>query len=776
MKTLKEMMAPNKHPVIQAIQRANQSKKFVRADAAPSTVPGVKKVGAGVYGSVYEKNANSVVKVYHDPAYHEFVKYAKANQDDPHLPKIHSSGKIKGTPYHYVKMEKLDDVSINGIPKGYSHVLSINHETSGEPKDMKTMLHHDPVGKELAKKNPTLHKSMDKLLDHFPNGGFDLHGSNMMVRKSTGHIVITDPITSSGRSENDLHEMITLNKHPNATPFKTSVDGTKPQTAYDISPKLHAAGLGNSSRFRMAGSGYFGVAMHDKKHGNVVKIHADPAYNTFIKFAKENQDDPHLPKIQAMGKIKGTPYHYVKMEKLVHHTSLSSDGDTHPDVGKLTNALRYYKGAKYQDHTIKFGHQLHHMLTQTDQGHQIQQQYPGLHKTLTKFAQQHPNHMLDLHSGNFMVREKTKHIVLTDPIKSFTPNASKPGSDNDTFKMAPRFSKLSKDSGILNMRLEPGSDASAHEKLVKEMMAPNKHPLIKQLQSDPTDTGSKGIDRRLDPESQLGAGVGGTAYKRSKNDTVVKVYRDSGYHEFAKYAKKNQNDPHMPKIYAHGRIKDSPYAAVRMEKLEHIKPDHPLYKHISASYQRPGPNGALYDLDHLKNYDPENNLAHKRFHEEFPTVSHSLLKMKEKFPRHGLDFHHGNVMQRDDGTPVITDPLFPGDYIGRAKTHMKEDAPTNSAGGGHIAGIGIGPQGEPGRPGPMLRRSKFAGQEVFEVKSDVFHQARMSKQKHLHWKSYIGEDDTGAAIREFANKNPKKAIILKDERTGAMHYARFGTK
>ena len=30
------------------------------------------------------------------------------------------------------------------------------------------------------------------------------------------------------------------------------------------------------------------------------------------------------------------------------------------------------------------------------------------------------------------------------------------------------------------------------------------------------------------------------------------------------------------------------------------------------------------------------------------------------------------------------------------KDKMKEDAPVNSAGGGNIAGIGVGPDGEPG--------------------------------------------------------------------------------
>jgi len=38
---------------------------------------------------------------------------------------------------------------------------------------------------------------------------------------------------------------------------------------------------------------------------------------------------------------------------------------------------------------------------------------------------------------------------------------------------------------------------------------------------------------------------------------------------------------------------------------------------------------------------------------------------------------------------------------------MDEDAPANAVGGGNIAGVGVGPKGEPGRPPmAMLRRKR----------------------------------------------------------------------
>ena len=57
----------------------------------------------------------------------------------------------------------------------------------------------------------------------------------------------------------------------------------------------------------------------------------------------------------------------------------------------------------------------------------------------------------------------------------------------------------------------------------------------------------------------------------------------------------------------------------------------------------------------------------------------------------------------------------------------------------------------------------------------MFHKARIEKKKGKHWKTYIGEDEHGQAIRNFDRKHRgKKPIILQDEKTGAMCYARYG--
>lgn len=101
---------------------------------------------------------------------------------------------------------------------------------------------------------------------------------------------------------------------------------------------------------------------------------------------------------------------------------------------------------------------------------------------------------------------------------------------------------------------------------------------------------------------------------------------------------------------------------------------------------------------------------------------------------------------------------------------LEDGAPTTSAGGGAVAGIGVGPQGEPGRP---IKRDKFAGHEVFEVDSDTFHKCRFGKKKYKHWLKYVGEDTLGHTIRDYGRKNPRRPIVIKDSRTGSMMFLRY---
>ena len=101
-----------------------------------------------------------------------------------------------------------------------------------------------------------------------------------------------------------------------------------------------------------------------------------------------------------------------------------------------------------------------------------------------------------------------------------------------------------------------------------------------------------------------------------------------------------------------------------------------------------------------------------------------------------------------------------------------------TAGGGGVAALGVGPQGEPGRSAkfmPTVKRGKpFLGVETYLVPSRVFNQIREAKRKGKHWRRYLDEDDTFHHIRAEARKNKKGAIIIEDEYTGALCFARYG--
>jgi hypothetical protein len=110
-------------------------------------------------------------------------------------------------------------------------------------------------------------------------------------------------------------------------------------------------------------------------------------------------------------------------------------------------------------------------------------------------------------------------------------------------------------------------------------------------------------------------------------------------------------------------------------------------------------------------------------------------------------------------------------------TYVDEDAPANAVGAG--TGVaGLTPNSLPGRPSelmPVVKRGKpFLGVETYIVPSRVFNQIREAKRKGKHWRKYLDEDDTFHHIRMEAKKNKKGAIIIEDENTGALCFAKYG--
>ena len=132
---------------------------------------------------------------------------------------------------------------------------------------------------------------------------------------------------------------------------------------------------------------------------------------------------------------------------------------------------------------------------------------------------------------------------------------------------------------------------------------------------------------------------------------------------------------------------------------------------------------------------------------------------------------------------------------------IDEDAPVNNVGSGNIPGAGVAAAGKPANFGDAVvgsgaakqwkkensilrrnkpnnimesrRKDKFAGAAVFEVSSSLFHNLTMQKRKGKHWRTYLEEDDCYAEIREWASKNPKSKIVVRNECTGEMRYIKY---
>ena len=192
---------------------------------------GWKRIGAGSYGVVYEKQGlNYVIKVYNnDRSYSAYLDFILENQNDPHLPKIRKVfvpyGSVSDGPdYGAIAIEKLkpvtnthwrfslvyrlkhamEDIRVNNLSfeeflekvheKTKNNLLEIIQYSNNTIRYKKQLRRLDY----FIESNLPLLKSFYKLKKFLEEMNltvyFDLHEGNFMIRPSTGEIIITDPI------------------------------------------------------------------------------------------------------------------------------------------------------------------------------------------------------------------------------------------------------------------------------------------------------------------------------------------------------------------------------------------------------------------------------------------------------------------------------------------------------------------------------------------------------------------------------------------------------
>lgn len=608
-KLLKEMMTFNKHPLKDTL-----------------TNPGSRPysnhlLGKGNYASVYDRGKhNSVIKVYkQDAGYEDFLSYAKAHQDNPHMPKIYAHKRLPNGG-GVLRMERLQERPTDetvakkfSSPDGGSHDWLVGKNIQ-EPLNARM--------DNMAKNFPSLHKTiyhMEHTSEHeheWDIGSFH-DAKNVMYRDNTP--VLSDPWYSRGRPKNpkadELDEMVTLNR------LSINKDDPDTMAANEHGPRGHFADIRRHYNVDDLGQGISGAVFPHKKPDKVVKVYSkwDTNYDKVADYSKANPDDPHFPKIYARGTLK-TGHKIQTMEKLQPISSSASPNTFH-SMRLVQNVLGRSVGQAHYDF------ENNGVATQ-----KLKEHDPVLHDSVRKFVKHlydtgHHDHYFDSHNGNFMERPSTKHLVMTDIFESKEP--------------------------------------------VNEMMTLNRHPLVSNIKSLNTpDWHDQGealhdeIGMKINQQS-LGRGFRGVAY--SHKDHVIKVYRhDPAYHDFVKYALKNQDDPHMPKIYAHKVIDPEKHmGVVKMERLGSALGDLENDSlHYTTKYAE-----RIYHENHIPGFMSQ---THEKFKQDYPTLHASLQKLaadpevnKHVTPtalgdfHHKFDIHPGNIMKRPStGHLVLLDPLI----------------------------------------------------------------------------------------------------------------------
>ena len=559
---------------------------------------GFKKLSSGSFGFVYEKPGYPwVFKIFtQDPAYLHFLKYALANQSNPNLPKLKGKIlKINDNTYA-VRMEKLQSTRSAEITPTLIELFQIIeniHYRTRKNKDTNW----------LKNNYPGIYKIINDLQDG--DWPFDLHDKNMMMRGNVP--VIIDPIYDP----NGMNESITEKQLNELTGFKQNALYTGVKSAFFNKDRGYHKRLQNIATFTdfmekhgftKLGGGVFGVTFEKPGYPWVFKVfNDDPAYFIFLKYALQHQSNPNIPKIKGkMLRISKTIY-AVRMEKLTHYVER---GSSYSDIDKLARILRYIQ---YASNITK------------DNKEWLQENYPGIYQILMDLDTS-SGFNFDIHGSNFMMRGNTP--VITDPL------------------------------------VDPAAmmESNTSDYVINELTGYRKHPAYAAAIDifQPTHGWSYRSRKLTDFTNKLkslgydidvkGLGRAGTVFKRLNDPYVIKIFHDDpDYMKYIKYVMDHQNNPHVPKVRGKLlKINDKTYA-IRTEELQpYVAVDgneEDLLRSIND-------NTTWIDLVDDTYIRLELPLLHKLFSD--------LAKIYGS--NQSTDLIPSNIMRRNDGTIVITDP------------------------------------------------------------------------------------------------------------------------
>ena len=175
-----------------------------------------------------------------------------------------------------------------------------------------------------------------------------------------------------------------------------------------------------------------------------------------------------------------------------------------------------------------------------------------------------------------------------------------------------------------------------------------------------------------------------------------------------------------------------------------------IRKEIDALRKKMG----LMERNYRKEYDYYHAQPEQRVRNAARLRARRLMVKKGKAEKHDkLDVHHkdNNPLNNDiNNLSVVTQR-----YNRKEPRLRKEDgdAPVSTP------TIDVTPD------------STFATMPVFKVSSDDFSKCQDVKKKYERWSKHIDtESEYGKKIHTYAKKNPKKSIIVQDDKSGHMVY------
>ena len=152
----------------------------------------------------------------------------------------------------------------------------------------------------------------------------------------------------------------------------------------------------------------------------------------------------------------------------------------------------------------------------------------------------------------------------------------------------------------------------------------------------------------------------------------------------------------------------------------------------------------------------------------FHRVTFNLKRVLEKFPfgrSRIASYAAALALLRENQENLTDDELemmeeYLCEYINHLEseqqTNMLNEEIANSVGdASNLAGLGLNPP------------KNFGGMKVFSVKNNTYVKLLKGKKKYARWKNYI-ETDEAEPIRDYIKKNPKKRVVLMDNKFGTM--------